>query len=186
MALPEAYILAQCRKWRVFGTGTFSGLTTPTDSEQRRLVMAFLYESARVAGVPFGGLLWATRQEFGELGKRVHYHWLLGAEGWTPTLGQCFTLNARWDALPRCGFSRNHIFDTRLDASRIVEYVTKCLSGSQTEGRNLGGDFYESAKFSSSAASVTLSNSLLRLIGGKRINCVRHGERERFSVQRPR
>ncbi len=118
-----------------------------------------------MAGIAFRRLVWATRHEHGEKTGREHYHWLIGAVEWTPTLGDMFRLNAQWDNLPRCGYSRNHQFDARLNG---VEYVTKRLSGSAL-GDGLGRDFYEGSKFAHRGAEVTLSNSLVHLVEGKRI-----------------
>jgi hypothetical protein len=84
-----------------------------------------------------------ARHELGEKFGREHYHWIIGAEEWKPTLADMFRLNALWDRQPKCGFSRNHQFDPRLNG---VEYVTKCLSGSALRD-SLGGDFYEGSKF---------------------------------------
>lgn len=123
-----------------------------------------------MAGIPFGRLVWATRHEHGEKTGREHYHWLIGAAEWKPTLADMFRLNALWNGQPKCGFSRNHAFDPRLNG---VEYVTKCLSGS-TLGDGLGGDFYEGSKFAHRGAEVTLSNSLARVVGGRRIVALRH------------
>jgi len=137
---------------------------------QRKLLFAFLYETAKMAGIPFRRLVWATRHEFGEKTGREHYHWLIGAAEWTPTLSDMFRLNALWDSLPKCGFSRNHAFDPRLCG---VEYVTKCLSGLALRD-GLGGDFYEGSKFTFRGAEVTLSNSLARAVGGRRVVVLRH------------
>lgn len=164
MALPEATILSRCRHWKVFGTGTFSGQRVPGANAQRKLVFAFLYRAAGIAGEPFGRLLWTTRREHGELGGRVHYHWLIGSDCWTPTVSQMFFLNVCWDSLPGCGFARHHIFNAALNG---VEYVTKCLSAE--DHGSLGGDYYEGSKFSNRDTEVTLSNSLARLVAGRRV-----------------
>lgn len=170
MALPESIILSRYRCWRVFGSGTWSSPVVPGPNVQRKLLFAFIYETAKMAGIPFRRLVWATRHEFGEKTGREHYHWLIGAEEWKPTLSDMFRLNALWDSLPKCGFSRNHQFDQRLNG---VEYVTKCLSGSALRD-SLGGDFYEGSKFSLRGAEVTLSNALARSVGGRRIIALRH------------
>ena len=170
MALPESIILSRCRHWRVFGTGTFRSTVVPSEAKQRKLLFAFLYETAKMAGIPFRSLVWAARHERGEKFGREHYHWLIGATDWVPSLGDMFRLNHLWNGLPKCGFSRNHLFDQRLNG---VEYVTKCLSG--LAGRDsVGGDFYESSKFSLRGSEVTLSNSLARLVGGRRVRELRH------------
>jgi len=170
MALPESIILSRYRCWRVFGSGTWSSPVVPGPVLQRKLRSAFLYETAKMAGIPFRRLVWATRHELGEKFGREHLHWLIGAAEWEPTRADMFRLNALWDSLPKCGFSRNHRFDPRLNG---VEYVTKCLSGSAL-GDRLGGDFYEGSKFALRGAEVTLSNSLARVVGGRRIVVLRH------------
>ncbi len=170
MALPESIILSRYRCWRVFGTGTWSSPVVPRPVQQRKLLFAFLYRTAKMAGIPFRRLVWVARHETGERFGREHYHWLIGAEEWQPTLADMFRLNELWDDLPKCGFARNHLFDERLNG---VEYVTKCLSGS-APGDTLGGDFYEGSKFAHRGAEVTLSNSLARAVGGRRIVALRH------------
>lgn len=71
-----------------------------------------------------------------------------------------FRLNALWDSLPKCGFSRNHQFDPRLNG---VEYVTKCLSGSALRD-GLGGDFYEGSKFALRGSDSDPRLQLLMLV----------------------
>jgi len=170
MALPESIILSRYRCWRVFGTGTWCSPVVPGPMQQRKLLFAFLYATAKMAGIPFRRLVWATRHESGEKFGREHYHWLIGAQEWTPTLADMFRQNRLWDNQPKCGFSRNHQFDERLNG---VEYVTKCLSGSGLRD-TLGGDFYECSKFSQRGSEVTLSNSLARAVGGRRVVALRH------------
>jgi len=170
MALPESMVLCRYRNWGVFGTGTWSSTVVPNANQQRKLTFAFLYETADLAGIPFRRLVWALRHERGEQFGREHYHWLIGSAEWKPTLADMFRLNALWDSLPKCGFSRNHQFDARLNG---VEYVTKCLSGSALRD-GLGGDFYEGSKFTNRGSEVTLSNSLVRAVGGRRIIGLRH------------
>lgn len=181
MAQPEAYTLARYRHWRVFGTGTFSGARVPTSLAQRKLMHAFLYRAAKTVRVPFRRLVWCYRHEHGELGGREHYHWLLGAEEWTPNTAECFVLNTLWDKLPLCGFSRNYLFNQTLNG---IEYVTKCLHDSSTSA-SVGGAFYESTKFSSGSSGVTLSNSLARVTCGRRVGSLcaqtpEHARRKKF------
>ncbi len=170
MALPESIILSRYRSWRVFGSGTWSSPVVPRPIFQRKVLFAFLYATAKMAGIPFRRLVWATRHESGERFGREHYHWLLGAAEWQPTLGDMFRLNALWDSFPKAGFSRNHLFNPELNG---VEYVCKCLSGLALADR-LGGDFYEGSKFALRTSEVTLSNSLARVVGGRRISVLRH------------
>lgn len=168
MALAEASILARFRAWKVFGTGTFSSVRALGKANRCRLTFAFLREAAKVAQVPFSQLVWCLRYEPGEIGGRWHYHWLLGSKFWEVNVGQCFRLNAAWDKMPKCGFSRNHIFNPELNG---VEYVTKCLSHVGT----IGGDVYESSKFQNDGSTLTLANSLHRAIGGKRVIVAKTG-----------
>lgn len=167
MALAESDILARYRHWCIFGTGTFSGTSLPSRDSQAKLVCAFLYKSAKILRVPFGGLAWVTRHELGELGGRAHYHWLLGSSEITSvSVTDCFRLNDAWDKLPRCGYSRNHVFNPALNG---IDYICECL-GSTPEHLtgSVGGDYYESRKFSAFGSTLTLSNSLLRMVGGSR------------------
>ena len=46
----------------------------PGPNTQRKLLFTFLYETARMAGIPFRRLVWATRHELGEKTGREHYH----------------------------------------------------------------------------------------------------------------
>jgi len=170
MALPESEILVRYRDWQVFGTGTWSSPVVPRSGVQTKLVFAFLYRVADLSGIPFGRLVWATRHERGELTGREHYHWLIGSKDWHPTISNMFQMNQIWDRMPKCGFSRNHIFNPELNG---VEYVTKCLSGSEFGG-SVGGDFYESRKFSFGSSEVMLSNSLVLVVGGSRVVALKH------------
>jgi len=169
MAQPESELISAYRWWRIFGTGTFAG-QVPSLSAQKRLVFAFLYRSAKILDVPFGGLVWCTRREHGELGGRVHYHWLIGASRLNPTIAHCFMLNAAWDSLPRCGFSRNRLFQSELNG---VEYVTKCLGLPDAALRvSSGGDYYEAEKFGHGSAEVTVSNTLACVVRGARVGAL--------------
>lgn len=167
MALSDSSILVRYHSWRVFGTGTWSG-SVPKEGLQRKVVFGFLYQTARLADLPFRKLVFALRHEMGEKTGREHLHWLIGSSEWSPSLSDCFRLNKLWESFPRAGMSRNHLFDARLNG---IEYVTKCLSGSAFRD-TLGGDFYEAGKFGGS--EVTLSNSLVRCVGGRRVCVLRH------------
>lgn len=178
MAQADAIILSRYDHWKVFGSGTWSTPNPPGLLTQKKVLFGFLYQSAKLLELPFHRLIWCTRYELGEKTKRAHYHWLLGSKDCPVTVTQMFQLNALWDSFPTAGFSRNHIYNPRLNG---VEYVTKCLSGLAFRGTE-GGDFYESSKFGLDGADVTLSNSFLYLIGGKRIGvdrCAKSGQRDK-------
>jgi len=156
--LGELDIISRVSSWQYFGTGTFVGLE-PSTATAQRLLFAHLYRCADALRIPFHRLLWAIRQERGEIGDRLHYHWLLGGSHKTPSKGLCFYMMDLWKRLPRCGFSRVYVYDcTRHGA----EYVISCLSKRETGAASL----YEYRKFGSWGSDVTLSDSVARLVGG--------------------
>jgi len=158
MALVEATLLTRYHDWKVFGTGTWSSARIPGELHQRKALFAFMYATAKLARLPFRRLIWAARHELGEIGGREHYHWLIGARDWQPSLSNMFQMNQLWNNFPGGGFSRNHIFSPELNG---IDYICKCLSDSAVAG-SVGGDFYETGKFGQMRSSVTLSNSFLR------------------------
>jgi len=167
----ELDVIARYKGWQYFVSLTFAG-AEPTITCSRKLVFAHLYRASRLLRVPFGRLVWCLRIERGERLGRLHYHALIGGSVIKPTIGLCFTLNALWDALPRCGFARHRLYDGKQNG---VAYVTTCLAipGST------GADFYESQKFGSRGSDVMLAGALLRVVGGKstkRARCVRNGD----------
>lgn len=160
--LGELDAISRFRGWQYFGTLTFAQ-PVPGLAASRKLVFAHLYRAAKLLKSPFSRLVWVLRAEHGEKTGRLHYHFLLGAGTLKPNLGLCFTLNNNWEKLPRCGIARHRIFDKSQNGA---EYVVACLSGEDTAG----ADFYESMKFGTQGSDVTLSNSLCRVIGGRRVN----------------
>lgn len=161
--LGELDILARYRDWQVFGTLTFAGVE-PNLCASRKIVFAHLYRAAKLLRIPFPRLVWALRVERGEKGGRLHYHCLLGgADGKRVTLATCFVLNSLWERLPRAGMARHRLFDRK--QAGAVAYVASCLANGDT----VGADFYESMKFGSIGSDVTLSNSLGRSVGGRRV-----------------
>lgn len=169
--LAEAILLSRFRSWRIFGTGTWSSAQVPSTSRQIKTAFGFLYESAKIAQVPFRELVWVLRHERGEQFGRQHYHWLIGHSSWNPPKSDCFRLNALWDSFPSAGFSRNYQFEPSLNG---IEYVTKCLSGLAL-GARVGQDFYESGKFGRNDTTVTLSNSFGRVVSGRRVSALKYG-----------
>lgn len=159
--LGELDAIARFDGWQFFGTLTFAQ-PVPGLVLSRKLVYAFLYKVPRVLHTPFPRLLWVLRVEHGEATGRLHYHFLLGG-GNSANLGHCFTLNAMWDALPRCGHARIRLFDVSQNGAA---YVASCLAAEGTAGAN----FYEAQKFGTQGSDVTLSNSLVRLVGGRRVD----------------
>ena len=169
--LGELDALARFSAWHYFCSLTYCGVE-PSESVARKLVFAHLYRTARLLDTPFRGLAWVLRVERGERTGRLHYHALIGGARKTPCLSLCFRLNALWDALPRCGHARHRLFDYHQNGA---SYVASCLSSEGT----LGADFYESKKFGTVGCDVTLSNSLVRAIAGRKSDvdrCVHRSE----------
>lgn len=79
------FLLAQVKGWDVFGSPTFAG-HVPSARRVHRMAFAHLRSAARMTGRRFDDLLWALRLEEGEVGGRLHFHYLLG---------DTFTRNAR-------------------------------------------------------------------------------------------
>lgn len=124
---------------------------------------AYIYEASDFFRVPFRRFVWATRHENGEQFGREHYHWLIGGEDWKPSLSNMFQLNALWDGFPKAGFARHYVYDS---AKHGIGYITKCLSSSSAFSSRVGAQIYEVGKFNWS--EVTLSDALLRMVGGRR------------------
>lgn len=165
--LGELDAIARFRAWQYFGTLTFSGVE-PSLCLSTKLAFAHFYRCARLLRVPFGLLVWALRVERGEIGGRLHYHCLIGGGRRTPNKGLCFALNQLWDCMPRCGHARHRLFDQKQNGT---SYVSSCLANHNTAG----ADFYESQKFGDRGSDLTLSDSLLEAVGGRRVLCARMG-----------
>lgn len=155
----ELDVIARYGAWQYFCSLTFGG-AEPSQTCSRKLVFAHLYRVSRLLKVPFGRLVWTLRVERGERFGRLHYHALIGGGVVKPTIGVCFQLNALWDSLPKCGFSRHRLYD---GSQNGLAYVTTCLGipGST------GADFYESQKFGARGTDVTLSAALCRVVGDR-------------------
>lgn len=169
MATVEQDIMSRYTGWRIFGSGTWSSPTVPSPGIQTRVVFAFLYETAKLFRVPFGELVWATRHECGEKFGREHYHWLIGGRSIQPRLTHCFQLNSLWDSLPKAGYARHFLYDSNQHG---VDYICKNLSSPVLSERR-AQDSYEFGKFGWLDTEVILSNSLLRIVGGRRIEAER-------------
>lgn len=163
--LGELDVVARYRDWQIFGTLTFSGASAPSATACRKHVFAHLYRCANILKIPFRRLCWVLRVEHGEKTDRIHYHFLLGGKIKGITVGTCFALNALWEGLPRAGMSRHRVFDSKPFRENGVNYVVSCLANEGTAGAN----FYELSKFGLRGSDLTLSNSLCRAIGGRRV-----------------
>jgi hypothetical protein len=164
---PEIHILNRIR-WQFFWTGTFAN-PMPGPHRRRNMLFAFLRTVAALQKVHFKRMLWVARDELGEVGGRPHYHALLG--GFDPrryNLTSCFAVLDCWRKIGG-GHTTCTLFDRRLSA---VDYLTKPARaidpGNAKElrarGIRIGGDRYESAKFGSLAAELTIARSVLSTV----------------------
>jgi hypothetical protein len=99
---------------------------------------------------PFKDCLWALRQEAGEIGGRLHFHFLFA--GIPPEAVQgatCMSIKAQWERIGG-GMARVREFDPSQSG---LEYILKCLCVSG------GANLYEVGKSSHSADEMRLSKS---------------------------
>ena len=137
--------------WQFFGSLTFKSARLP---ERVRLAMFFalVRRVCRWFKVPFRRCVWALRQEPGEIGGRLHFHFPIA--GLPPDAVQeatSMSMKAQWERLGG-GMARVRKYDSRKQG---LEYTLKCLKVS-----NGGANLYEVGKFSHSADEVMLSNSI--------------------------
>ena len=128
-----------CRiNWQIFGTLTLKSLRL-SERMQSRQIMRYFEITSRKLGVNRKSVQWVVRSEHGELGGRLHYHFLLG--GLKPSQLSRTTEWFLWDLW------HNQINGGRTDIRRYnprlpgVSYIMKGLDGA---------DVYESAKFGQS------------------------------------
>ena len=143
--------------WQFFATLTFKSERLP-ERVRLALFFALLREFCAQFDLKFPFLLWCLRQERGESGGRRHFHFLLaGAHETLVNLTTCFWLMDKWEKLGG-GMARIHVFDSRLNAG---SYILK-RSGFD---ESIGGDAYESAKFSSKACELMLADRVWKVAG---------------------
>jgi len=152
MEVPEIHVLNKV-EWQFFGTLTFKRLKVP---ERVRTAMWFAL-ARRVAKwhrVHFKRLIWCLRIEKGEIGERIHFHYLMaGLPVSAVNTKTCVAMMKQWERFGG-GMARVRIFDPSSDGGA---YITKELSGLN------GADSYESAKFSHVSSSLMLSESCWRV-----------------------
>jgi hypothetical protein len=151
MESPDIHVLEPCN-WQLFGSFSFKSERIP---ERVRLAMWFSLarEVCKWHGVYFPRLLWALRQEPGEIGGRLHFHALIG--GLPPhavSVPTCFAVMAAWERLGG-GMARCREFDRTRNGPG---YITECLT---THG-DCGADAYESAKFGDSRCHLLVAESV--------------------------
>jgi hypothetical protein len=134
--------------WQFFGTLTFKSVKLP---ERVRLSMFFalVRRLCRWHKVPFRKCVWVLRQEHGEIGGRIHFHFLIaGLPPYAVQVATAMSIKAQWEELGG-GMARVREFDS---SKQGLEYLLKCL--------NAGANLYEVTKFSYSADEVMLSDSI--------------------------
>ena len=152
METPEIHVLNRI-DWQFFGTLTFKSERLP-ERVRLALFFALLRQFCRQFGLKFPKLLWCLRQEQGELTGRRHFHYLLaGAPASLVNLSTCFWLADKWEKLGG-GMARVHVFDPRLNAGAYI------LKQCGLDDASLGGEVYESAKFSGNACELLLADRL--------------------------
>lgn len=141
-------------EWQFFGSLTFRSAQLP---ERLRLKMWFslMRETASWGHVSPNKLIWALRMEHGEVGGRLHFHFLLGAlPGQYHVRERAFAMMGCWQAFGG-GIVRVRPYKPVGDATG---YIMKCLG---IEGANL----YEGRKFSKTSESVLVSDACWRGVG---------------------
>jgi hypothetical protein len=149
MESADIYVLSKLR-WQFFGSLTFRTDRMP---EQVRITMFFalIRKAAKDFHVYFPALPWCLRLERGEIGQRLHQHFLLTGLPATATgVATCFAMMRTWQNRLRGGHARIRLFDPRLSG---VDYVAECLGYD-------GADSYESAKFGQGGRELMYSRAV--------------------------
>lgn len=98
MESADIYTLSKLR-WQFFGSLTFRSEQMP---EQVRITMFFalIRKSAKDFRVYFPALPWCLRLEHGEIGERLHFHFLLtGLPENAVCVATCFAMMRTWEKL---------------------------------------------------------------------------------------
>jgi len=146
-------------RWQFFGHLTFKHESEP---EGRRLARftAVLRAVIRRRRAYFPDLLWCLRQEYGDLGKRVHFHFLLaGLPPRAISAVACRQFETMWKRKGG-GTAVVEVFDPALGG---VAYALKI---SAQDARSREGR--ESAKFGPGDCELMLSDGLKRVLGIRR------------------
>lgn len=149
MESADIYVLSKLR-WQFFGSLTYRTERLP---ERVRLSMFFalMRKVAKDFRLYFPGMPWCLRLERGEIGSRLHNHFLLcGVPESAVSVATCFAMMRTWEKKLRGGHARVRVFDPRLSG---VDYVAECLGYE-------GADAYESAKFGTNGRELKYSNAV--------------------------
>ena len=132
------------------------------DCRRYRMFFALLRTQAGNFGIHFRNLIWCLRIERGETTGRKHFHALIaGLPPHSAHTKMCFAFKNLWEKLGG-GMARVSVYSRSLAGA---DYILKGLEAVQSR---VAGDFYELTKFGGSC-DVTLSESILRVIEGRRV-----------------
>lgn len=150
--VPEVLILQKI-EWQFFGSLTFKSENLP-ESIRKRMWWSFARQVCKWFHVHFNKLIWCLRIEKGEVGGRIHFHFLMaGLPSSAVKVSTCFSMMRQWNR-KRGGFARVSVFDPILNGG---DYILKNLEYTD------GGKMYETAKFNSEDSSLILSKSCYRI-----------------------
>ena len=157
---PELLALSKV-EWQLFCTFTFKR-ERMTEATRQRMFFALLRTQAGNFGVHFKQVIWCLRVERGEATGRKHFHALIaGLPPHSIHEKTCFAFKNLWERLGG-GMARVSVYSRSLAGA---DYILKGLEAVQSRH---AGDFYELTKFGGSC-DVTLSESILRVIEGRRV-----------------
>jgi hypothetical protein len=150
MESADIYVLSKLR-WQLFGSLTFKQSKMP-DWHRMKMLFALFRKVAKDFHVYFPAIPFVVRLEPGEIGERMHNHFLLsGLPDNAPSVPTCFAMMRYWERLGG-GIPRVRVFDPRLSG---VDYVAECLGYHMD-----GADIYESAKFGSNGRELFYSRAV--------------------------
>ena len=148
MESPDIHVLEPIW-WQFFGSFSFKSERIP---ERIRLCMWFKLarKVSKWHGVYFPRLLWALRQEPGEIGGRLHFHALIGGvPPYAVHEKTCFAIKNEWEKLGG-GMARIRTYDQSRNG---LGYILECL-------RDHGADAYESSKFGDARCHLIVAKSV--------------------------
>lgn len=154
--------------WQLFLTLTWRSVKS--DGVRFKTLFAFLRTTSEWAGVHFHQLLWAVRQERGELGGRLHFHVLVGGIPKPKVnLSLVFALRGAWRKHGG-GMSVVTPYYAGLGA---VEYSfggeIRCTEGTRLSARSsVAGTAYENQKFGTTA-DVMLAKSVSAMLRSRAV-----------------
>jgi len=121
-----------------------------------RHVFQHLEDIARFAGIRFSGMLWAFRIERGEVGGRLHVHYLAGDLNLSNVHAFCHRAEHAWKR--QTGGARVEVrpFNRALAGP---EYISKCVNVALNESANT----FEVQKFGL-AEAVVVSAGVVRIL----------------------